>query len=227
VPDIPDAQHLHAQLLEGLCSLDVSLSPPRQELLVAFVLLIAKWNRVYNLTAVREPSAMIERHVLDSLSLLRWLPASPIRLDTSRAPIPDNVFDVIDVGSGAGLPVLPLAIARPDLTFLSVEANGKKTRFQTQAMVELALGNVQVVQQRAEAMSALAQSVTSRAFAAPEQFLQVAGPLCLAGGQALVMLGRAERMPQELPGGFAGADVQRITAGLQTAARHVAVCHKL
>jgi len=180
--------------------------------LVAFVLLLAKWNRVWNLTAVRDAQAMLERHVLDSLSLL------PFVDEALRCA---DVPDLLDIGSGAGLPVLPLAIVRPTLSCLSVERTEKKARFQRQAVLELSLAKVQVLAQRIETLDRRASIVTSRAFTAPEAFLALAAGHVAPGGRALIMLGRVERLPDVLPPPFRLDRLQRIDAHQE---RHVAVC---
>lgn len=245
--------------------------------LIAFVGLLAKWNRVWNLTAVRDPLAMLDRHVLDALTLVPFVDAElgvradapPSRNDGRRTArvgdatergddgaagpaggadgddAPDAPrFDLIDVGSGAGLPVLVLAIARPGLACLSIERTSKKARFQRQAAIELGLGNVAVRDERVETVAARAPLVTSRAFAAPADFLTVAAPLAAPGGAALVMLGRAERLPQALPAGWThertvrtdatgGAGAAGARAGAcadgsagQSPERHVALCRR-
>jgi 16S rRNA (guanine527-N7)-methyltransferase len=99
--------------------------------------LLAKWNRVYNLTAIRERSQMQLLHVEDALAVLPWLPA-------------DSRLRVLDIGSGGGIPGIPLAIARPDWHVVLLDANGKKASFLTQAVIELALDNVTVVAARIE-----------------------------------------------------------------------------
>ena len=225
-----------------------------RERLIAFVGLLAKWNRVWNLTAVRDPLAMLDRHVLDALTLLPFVDAElggaagrggGAGGDAGADDEPDAPrFDLIDVGSGAGLPVLVLAIARPGLACLSIERTSKKARFQRQAAIELGLGNVAVRDERVETVAARAPLVTSRAFAAPADFLTVAAPLAAPGGAALVMLGRAERLPEALPAGWthertvrtgapggAGAAGDRAGARAdgpagQSPERHVALCRR-
>jgi 16S rRNA (guanine527-N7)-methyltransferase len=143
----------------------------------------------------------------------------------NRVPHGNSITaDVLDIGSGAGLPVLPLAIVRPDLQFVSVESNGKKTRFQQQVMLELGLQNVTVLQDRIESVVALARQVTSRAFTAPAPFLEIAGKHCAHGGSAVVMLGHADRLPDKLPEPFQLESIRPVVNPLVEGLRHIAVC---
>ncbi len=202
---------------DALTQAQITLPESQVLKLEEFVALIEKWNRVYNLTAVRKKNEMIPRHIIDSLCLLPHLPTA------SNGSMVDDHVDVIDIGSGAGLPCIPLAIARPDLKLMSIETIGKKTRFQQQAKLELNIDNLHVVQARAEETVAQASVVLSRAFTAPEKFLEFAENFIEPGGTVLVMLGKAERMPEALPAPFqlkAMHDVQ--IAGLESQ-RHIAV----
>lgn len=184
--------------------------------LLHYVSLLVKWNRVYNLTALRDPLAIVQRHLLDSLVLLRWLP--------ENSCVSAGVTDVVDVGSGAGLPVLPLAMARPDLEFVSIEPNGKKSRFQQQALIELGLDNVTVENLRVQEVSLQAGFVTSRAFTAPFEFLKIAGPLCAEEAQVAVMLAHADRLPDPLPAGFTLQELAPVDIPGSSAPRHIALC---
>jgi len=223
----PTATHLRTSLSEGVDCLNLTLTNQQSALLVQFVQLLHKWNRVYNLTAVRSTDEMIGRHILDSLAILNWLPpataAAASDLADSTTTVTDR-FDVIDVGTGAGLPVLPLAIARPDLTFLSVESNGKKTRFQQQAVTELSLSNVRIVQARIEDVVDQAGIVLSRAFTAPDKFLTMVKKNCRAYSRVIIMLGSKERMPEMPPDGFIVTEIQKIDVPQLDSTRHVAVC---
>ncbi len=211
-------EQLHSLLIDGLQALDLNIDSAKQAQLLDLVHLLNKWNRVYNLTAVRDPNQMVSKHILDSLSLLPWLPASMNKQS--------DVFDLLDVGSGAGLPVLPLAITRPELRCLSVESNGKKTRFQQQACVELKLNNVTVQQARIEDITIKAATIVSRAFTAPDNFLRIIEPHCIAGTQIIIMLGLKERMPQTLPNGFTLQGLHKIDVPDVDSSRHVAICVK-
>ncbi|MCU0234743.1 MAG: 16S rRNA (guanine(527)-N(7))-methyltransferase RsmG [Thermoanaerobaculales bacterium] len=119
--------------------------------LLAYAALLIRWNRAYNLTAIRDPRAILARHLLDSLSILPWV----------RGP------RLLDVGTGPGLPGIPLALADPGLSVTLLDANGKKVRFCRQCVIELGLTNVEVVQARVESYRPARgfDSVTTRAFA--------------------------------------------------------------
>lgn len=138
------------QLQQGCDELELDLSLAQQQQLISYVELLDKWNKVYNLTSVRDPQQMISRHILDSLAILPYLRGATL----------------LDVGTGAGLPGIPLAIVRPELAVTLLDSNAKKTRFLQQAKAELALDNVTVVQARIE-QAELPQfdMVTARAFA--------------------------------------------------------------
>ncbi len=133
-----DAQHLTrwlAQLTQGLVEIQVAIADETKQLLIEYLALLIKWNSAYNLTGIRDPQAMIPQLLLDALVALPLLKQGPI----------------LDVGSGAGLPGLPLAIAQPHLRFVLLDSNGKKIRFIKQVVTMLQLPNVDVVQSRLEA----------------------------------------------------------------------------
>jgi 16S rRNA (guanine527-N7)-methyltransferase len=170
-------QALRAPLQAGLATLDL----PQAELaerLLAYLELLAKWNRAFNLTAVREPAEMLSRHLLDSLAILPWLRGGRL----------------LDVGTGPGLPGIPLALARPELQVVLLDSNGKKTRFLRQVRLELGLDNVEVVEARVEAYAADApfDIITSRAFAQLRDFVALTRPLLAPGGRWLAMKGRLD-----------------------------------
>jgi len=166
---------LDRTLERGLAALGQSLPPESCGRLLRYVQLLARWNRAFNLTAVRDPAAMVSRHLLDSLVVLPWV----------QGP------RVLDVGTGAGLPGIPLAIARPEWHFVLLDSNGKKTRFVTQAVAELGLANVTVVRERAEAHRPAAPytTVISRAFAALADYLRAVAHLCAPATRILAMKG--------------------------------------
>lgn len=128
------SNELAKQLQQGLLEIGLYVDEATQSKLLDYVALLHKWNRAYNLTAVRKPELMVSRHLLDSLVVQPYL--QPGR--------------ILDVGTGAGLPGIPLALIRPDDAFVLLDSNSKKTRFITQAVAELGLQNVTVVQSRVE-----------------------------------------------------------------------------
>lgn len=163
------------QLDEGLSALGLGLSGPQKELLIAYLGLLSKWNRSYNLTAVRDPAVMVRRQLVDSLSVSPWLKRGP----------------VLDVGTGAGLPGIPLAIAHPELNFSLLDTNGKKTRFVKQAAGELGLANVEVIRARVERLDrpGYYALITSRAFATLAEMVSLTAHLLAPGGHWLAMKG--------------------------------------
>jgi len=163
----------HAQLGQGLRAMNISLPPEGEEKLVDFLRMMAKWNRVYNLSAITDAEQMISLHLLDSLSVLPYLYGERC----------------IDVGTGAGLPGIPLAIARPDMSFALLDSNSKKTRFIQQACVELGLKNVQPLHERVETYQPDQKfdTVTARAFTALPDLLTKTRHLLLSGGKLLAM----------------------------------------
>ena len=167
---------IEARLAEGLAAMELALDAAGQAKLVAYLRLIEKWNKVHNLTAVREPGQMVVLHLLDSLSVL---------------PHVAGAKTLLDVGTGAGLPGIPLAIARPDLAVTLLDASHKKATFLRQAKAELGLANVQVACERVENWHPPASFdvVVSRAFAELADFVTQAGHLVAPGGAMLAMKG--------------------------------------
>ena len=146
------------ELSRGAKQLAVELTPETQEKLLAYLALLIKWNKAYNLTAVRNPDEMVSRHLLDSLSVVPFVGA-----------LGDNW---LDVGSGGGMPGIPLAILFPERRFTLLDSNGKKTRFLTQVKLELKLDNLEVVHNRVEAFTPAQpfSGIVSRAFSSLEDF---------------------------------------------------------
>jgi len=172
----PGEADLRERLDAGLARLGLDPSAGERDRLLALVELLARWNRAYNLTAVREPIAMVPRHLLDSLSVSAHLHGD----------------SVLDLGTGAGLPGLPLAITQPARRFVLLDSSGKKLRFVRQAMIELGLANVQAVQARFESYRPERKFVTilSRAVAPLAVLAAAARPLMEPSGRLLVMKGR-------------------------------------
>lgn len=163
------------QLLAGCEVLGLAPSARQAQQLMEYLALLEKWNHAYNLTAVRDPETMVTRHLLDSLAILPFLPDGPC----------------IDVGTGAGLPGVPLAIMRPDTAFTLLDSNGKKTRFLFQVKTALALDNMAVRQARVEAFQAEQgfNAVTSRAFATLSDMFAGCRHLLAERGQCFAMKG--------------------------------------
>ena len=172
--------------------------------------LLAKWNAAYNLTAVRDPEEMVTRHLLDSLVLLPYV----------QGP------RVLDIGTGPGLPGIPLAVARPDCAFTLLDANAKKTRFVTQAVGELGLKNVEVVQTRVENYRPVEKfdTLVARAFSSIADMLKNAQHLCAPGGRFLALKGvYPEAELAAIPAGYAVSEVVALKVPGLEAARHLAI----
>ncbi len=198
------------ELERGLAVLGHDLSASQVDALVEFLALLAKWNRTYKLTAVTEPSDMVSRHLLDSLSALPALTGNRI----------------VDVGSGPGLPGIPLAVARPGLEFLLLDSNGKKTRFMTHAIGKLGIGNARVVKARVEDYPGDEgfDTVLSRAFASLPEFVRLAGHLCAPSGRLVAMKGRLQREELTgLPEGWRIAGKHKLAVPGTDAERHLVV----
>ncbi|WP_027896319.1 16S rRNA (guanine(527)-N(7))-methyltransferase RsmG [Zestomonas thermotolerans] len=149
----------HAEeLAQGARELGLELTAQQQELLIAYLGLLIKWNQAYNLTAVRNPDEMVSRHLLDSLSVAPY--------------VAEGGDSWLDVGSGGGMPGVPLAILFPQRRFILLDSNGKKTRFLTQVRLELKLANLEVVHARVEAFRPAApfSGIVSRAFSELKNF---------------------------------------------------------
>jgi len=198
-------------LEEGARALDLRLSGEQFARLRGYVDLLAKWNRTYNLTAIREPERMITHHVLDALAILPHLK----RFAGAR---------VLDVGSGGGVPGIPLAIAQPEWRVTLLDSNSKKTTFLTQAVIELALPNVDVTTARVEAFaSAVAYDlVVSRAFSDLADFATSSARHVARGGVLAAMKGvHPDEELAQLPAGFRVLAAPAIDVPGLDAARHL------
>jgi 16S rRNA (guanine527-N7)-methyltransferase len=166
---------LEADLAGGLEQLGMECPLETQGKLIAYIDLLGKWNRVYNLTAIHDRNQMLTHHILDSLAVTPYLHGD----------------DIVDVGSGAGLPGVPLALVSPQRQFVLLDSNAKKTRFIQQAKAVLELDNVTVATTRAEAYRPSRQfdTVLSRAFAAVSKMVSLVGHLCKPDGVILAMKG--------------------------------------
>jgi len=165
---------METELQQGLKAMRIEASLEQHTRLLAFIDLLDKWNKAYNLTAIRNKRDMLALHVLDSLSLLPYL------ADAKR---------ILDIGSGAGLPGIPLAILQPERQFVLLDGNGKKTRFIKQAIIELKLNNVRVVHTRIEKYipSDNFDCITTRAFATIAETLEIIEHFLLQDARILFM----------------------------------------
>jgi 16S rRNA (guanine527-N7)-methyltransferase len=204
-----------AALERGLEELELALPARTRDRLIDYVTLLAKWNRSYNLTAIREPNAMVSHHLLDSLAVLRHL---PLREDAAR---------LADAGAGAGLPGIPLALARPEWHVALIESNQKKAAFLRQATIELGMTNIEVHEGRVEAWhpAALFAVVISRAFAELAAFIAACRHLVAPGGTLAAMKGkRPDAELESLPSGVRCNSVVRLRTPQLDAERHLVLC---
>ncbi len=210
-----------AALLSGSDALGIPLSDRQCDQLLAYHALLVKWNRAYNLTAVRDPSEMIARHLLDSLSIAPPL-QQQLRYLADTAPL------LLDVGSGAGLPGIPLAIFYPHYQITLLDSNGKKTRFLHQVCQELPLSNVTVAHSRVEDHAAPRQAgydgILSRAFATLAQIIASSEHLLAVNGVFLAMKGQypAQELSQ-LAKSFNVLAAERLQVPGAEAERHLVV----
>lgn len=217
---------LSQRLRDGLTAMHLDLPPEQQEKLLAYLALLKKWNRTYNLTAVRDENEMVTQHLLDSLSLLPALNRSVLSSTGGGA---FRARRWADVGSGAGLPGIPLAIARPDLEVALIETVEKKSAFQRQAKIELGLKNLAVLGGRVEDLAAAGfDAVVSRAFAELADFVRLAGHLPVSGGRLYAMKGvMPENEIARLPAGWSVADCVKLEVPGLNAQRHLIVLEKV
>lgn len=199
---------------KGLAAMGIELPEAALQKLAAYAALLAKWNRVYNLTAIRDASQIVTHHLLDSLVILPHLA---------------SVNTLADIGSGGGLPGIPLAIARPELDVTSIETVNKKSSFQQQARIELKLDNFHPVCARVEEVrqSPSFDGVVSRAFAELADFVRLSGHLLAPGGRLYAMKGV---YPHEeiarLPEGFVLAQALELTVPGLDAHRHLIIIER-
>ena len=205
--DLPAAAR--SDLDAGLLAL--RLDPTLAEPLTRYLALLLRWNAAYNLTAIRDPREMVTKHLLDSLAM---------------APFVASVSTLADLGTGAGLPGIPLAIAMSGLRVTLVESNGKKARFMREAVRTLGLGNAEVAESRIEALNRpnAFMAITARALATLPQILSLGGHLLAADGVLLAMKGaRPGDEIAALPAGWALREMHALTVPGLDAERHLVV----
>jgi 16S rRNA (guanine527-N7)-methyltransferase len=175
---------LKEKIESGLVALTLKSHPEVVEKLEQYLALITKWNKVTNLTSIDNPDQMVVLHLLDSLSIQPYL----------------SGHRILDVGSGAGLPGIPLALINQDKDFILLDSNGKKTRFMVQAAIELGIRNIEVVHSRAQDFQGEFDHVVCRAFAGTDDFVKTCSHLLAPGGTLLAMKGPAESAVTRQPG---------------------------
>jgi len=198
--------NLESSLINGASQLGLSIAPDIQQKMLAYLSLLQKWNKVYSLTAIHQPERMISHHLLDSLAVLphlwpgQWL----------------------DVGSGAGLPGLVLALMRPEWGFTLLDSNSKKISFVQQAIIELGLSNVNVCCSRVEEWKPEKKfdGIISRAFAEVSLFTSLTRHLLVQDGAWVAMKGSPDQELERLP---AGVEVERVIS-LQIPSLNAARC---
>ena len=198
-----------AGILErGVEALGIELSARQQQLLLDYLSLLNKWNRAINLTAIRDPRQMVALQLLDSLAVLQFIRKAPL----------------LDIGSGGGLPGIPIAIARPQLDVTLLDSNGKKTRFLTQAKLTLQLDNVTVTQSRIEAWqpSKPPLSITCRALSTLQQILDWTQHLLTPASEIIAMKGRYPHQElEEIADQELNIDIHPLTIPGVSAERHI------
>jgi 16S rRNA (guanine527-N7)-methyltransferase len=199
--------------MQGAADLGLVLLRQQQEKLFRLVDQLLEWNTHFNLTAIRDPRDVVTKHLLDSLSIRPFLAGKFI----------------VDVGTGAGFPGLPLAVVDPERAFTLIEATGKKARFVEHAVADLRLGNVTVVNARVESWKAPRKfdTVVARALGSLADFIRFAGALCAPGGRLLAMKGR---LPEEeiaaIPRAWRVSGAHPLTVPGLDAQRHVLVIER-
>lgn len=174
--DASDTDPLSCTLIEGAGALGIALTEPQLDRLLVFLHLLQRWNHAYNLTAIRDPAMMVSHHLLDSLAVAPYLEGET----------------VLDLGTGAGLPGVPLAIMNPTRRFWLLDSNGKKVRFVRQVVLETGLGNVEPVQSRIESYrpDIKFSTIVARAVASIAQIHDQTVSLLARRGVTLLMKGR-------------------------------------
>jgi len=204
-----DRSALAAVLEEGIAAMHLDVSPAQREKLMDYLALMFKWNSVYNLTSLRDPMQMVTHHLLDSLAAV---------------PAFAQAHNVLDVGSGCGLPGIVLAIVRPDMKVSMIDTVHKKTAFLTQVKAELGLSNVTVYTARVEQLqvSDKFDVITSRAFADLSDFVNWSSHLLADGGRYIALKGVAPKDEQErLPAEWQVTGVEPLQVPRLGAERHL------
>jgi 16S rRNA (guanine527-N7)-methyltransferase len=207
-------ENLRPVLESGLDALYIKLTKEQQDKIIKYLIILSKWNSVYNLTAIRDPKEMMTHHVLDSLSAV---------------PAFTEAQNVLDVGSGGGLPGMILAICYPDKKISMIDTVSKKTAFLNQAKAELGLNNVTVYSARVESLQVNQpfDVITSRAFSELNNFVNWSQHLLAEGGRFIAMKGvHPQGEMERLPEGWEVKDVRPLTVPGLDAERHLIFIQK-
>lgn len=180
---------LYEKLSEGLKQLRLTATGKQKDTLIESLAFLSEWNAVINLTAIRDPHDMLVQHILDSLAILYC--------------IPQEATTLLDVGSGGGFPALPIAVMRPDLEVVSIDAVRKKTDYVNKAAEHLKLGNLTAVHQRVEEHLVTYDVVISRAYASLKDFVTTAGE-CVVPEEDGLMLAMKGKFPEDEVAELAG-----------------------
>ncbi len=203
-----------ARLANGAAELGVELDEAAQQVLMSYLALLKRWNKVYNLTAIKGDDNMLTRHLLDSLSVVSTLQGS----------------SSIDIGSGAGLPGIPVAIARPDMQVTLLDSNAKRCRFLRQVQAQLKLTNLSIVQRRVEEYQPAEKfdNLLSRAFSSLQVFISSSAHLLAEGGQFIAMKGAwPGDETVQLENAYRVAEVVKIKVPGLPEQRHLVICQKV
>ncbi len=203
-----------AKLASGAAELGVELDESAQHALLSYIALLKRWNKVYNLTAIKGDANMLTRHLLDSLSVVKVLRGN----------------NTIDIGTGAGLPGIPVAIANPQMQLTLLDSNAKRCRFLRQVQAQLKLDNVSIVQMRVEEYQPAEKfdNLLSRAFSSLQSFISSSAHLLAEGGQLIAMKGVWPGDEQELlTNSFKIDEVVKLMVPGLPEQRHLVICKKV
>lgn len=204
---MPDRQSLLQRLRNGVSVLDLTLTDTQLDALLDYLELMMKWNKAFNLSSIRDPMEAVDKHLVDSLSMV---------------PLIEHGKHYLDIGAGAGLPGVPLSIAVPEARFTMVDSNGKKTRFIQQAIMTLSLANATVINSRIESLPDIDfDIVTARALGTLAQMTEWLGSRLVGERYLLAMKGvYPEQEMQALSSEFVVEDVKSLDVSVIDAERH-------